>query len=86
MQKITQREFKEKKAINKKSDKLHVKRKGYDYSFNSWVDDKYIIQKSYFPEPDSYGKKKIKVELYLPNYANNIWSKKSNRSLYIKFC
>ena len=39
-------EFRIEKAINKKGGKLHVKWKGYEHSFNIWIDKK---------EPDSYG-------------------------------
>ena len=38
LQKIDQEEFKIEKVIKKKGDKLYVKWKGYDNSFNSWVD------------------------------------------------
>ena len=35
-------EFRIEKVIKRKSDKLYVKQKGYDNSFNSWVDKKDI--------------------------------------------
>ena len=35
--------FTVKKVIKRKGDKLYVKWKGYDSSFNSWVDKKHII-------------------------------------------
>ena len=38
-----QQEFRKEKVINKKSDKLYVKWKGHDISFNSWIDKKDII-------------------------------------------
>ena len=31
------------KVLNKKGDKLYVKWKGYDNSFNSWIDKKDIV-------------------------------------------
>ena len=40
LQKIDQQEFRIKKVIKKKGDKLYVKWKGYDNSFNSWIDKK----------------------------------------------
>ena len=40
IQKIDQQEFRIEKVIKKKGDKLYVKWKGYDHSFNSWVDKK----------------------------------------------
>ena len=43
LQKTDQKEFKIEKVIKKKGDKLYVKWKGYDDSFNSWVDKKYLV-------------------------------------------
>ena len=40
LQKIDQQEFRIEKVIKKKDDKLYVKWKGYDNSFNSWIDKK----------------------------------------------
>ena len=37
-------EFRTEKVIKKKGDKLYVKWKGYDSSFNSWIDKKYLIK------------------------------------------
>ena len=37
LQKTNQEEFRIEKVIKKKGHKLHVKWKGYDYSFNSWI-------------------------------------------------
>ena len=42
-QKTNQKESKIAKVIKKKSDKLYVKWKGYDNSFNSWIDKKDIV-------------------------------------------
>ena len=42
-QKIDQQEFRIEKVIKKKGDKLYVKWKGYDHSFNSWIDKKDLI-------------------------------------------
>ena len=39
LQKIDQQEFRIEKIIQK-DDKLYVKWKGYDNSFNSWIDEK----------------------------------------------
>ena len=38
LQKTNKKEFRIEKVLKKKSDKLHVKWKGYDNSFNSWID------------------------------------------------
>ena len=38
LQKTNQKEFRIEKVIKRKCDKLYVKWKGYDNSFNSWID------------------------------------------------
>ena len=38
LQKTDQQEFRIGKVIKRKGDKLYVKWKGYDNSFNSWID------------------------------------------------
>ena len=43
LQKTDQKEFRIEKVLKKKGDKLYVKWKGYDNSFNSWVDKKDIV-------------------------------------------
>ena len=40
MQEKNQKEFRVEKVINRKGDKLYVKWKAYDSSFNSWIDKK----------------------------------------------
>ena len=40
LQKSNQKEFRTEKVLKKKGDKLYVKWKGYDNSFNSWIDKK----------------------------------------------
>ena len=40
LQKTDQKEFRIEKVIKKKGDKLYVKWKGYDNSFNSWINKK----------------------------------------------
>ena len=44
LQKTNQQEFRIKKVIKKKGDKLYVKWKGYDSSFNSWIDKKGLMK------------------------------------------
>ena len=52
LQKIDQQEFRIEKLIKKKGDKLYVKWKGYDNSFNSWINKKDFVKMSqYFPKP-----------------------------------
>ena len=43
--KANQEEFRTEKVIKKKGDKLYVKWKGYDSSFNRWIDKNNVIQK-----------------------------------------
>ena len=43
LQKTNQQEFRIERVIKKKDDKLYVKWKGYDSSFNSWIDKKDFV-------------------------------------------
>ena len=43
MQKTNQNKFRIEKVIKRKGNKLYVKWKGYDSSFNSWIDKKGIV-------------------------------------------
>ena len=43
LQKTNQKEFRIGKVIKRKGDKLYVKWKGYDNSFNSWIDKKDLV-------------------------------------------
>ena len=43
LQKTNQDKFREEQVIKKKGDKLYVEWKGYDNSFNSWIDKKDAI-------------------------------------------
>ena len=38
LQKTNQKQFRIEKVVKKKEDKLYVKWKGYDNSFNRWID------------------------------------------------
>ena len=44
LQKANQKEFRIEKVIKRKGDKLYVKWKGYDNSFNSWIDKKDLVR------------------------------------------
>ena len=44
LQKTNQKEFRIEKVIKRKGDKLYVKWKGYDNSFNSWINKNDIIE------------------------------------------
>ena len=43
LQKTNQKEFRIEKILKRKGDKLYVKLKGYDNSFNSWINKKGIV-------------------------------------------
>ena len=43
LQRTNQKEFRVKKIIKRKVDKLYIKWKGYDSCFNSWIDKNYIV-------------------------------------------
>ena len=43
LRKTNQDEFRIEKVIKKKGDKIYVKWKGYDNSFNSWIDKKDLV-------------------------------------------
>ena len=45
LRKTNQQEFRIEKVIKRKGDKLYVKWKGYDSSFNSWIDKKRLNHK-----------------------------------------
>ena len=69
LQKTNQEEFRIGKVIRRKGDKLYVKWKSYDNSFNSWIDKKrYYKMSQYFP-PYNNSIENIKVKLDLSNYA-----------------
>ena len=44
LQKTNQKEFRIKKVIKNKGKKLYIKWKGYNNSFNSWIDKKDLIK------------------------------------------
>ena len=75
MQKTNQTEFWIEKVIRRKGDKLYVKWKGYDSSFNSWIDKKdlvwfyYIKLSKYFWKPYEPFSGDINVKVDLSNYA-----------------
>ena len=67
MRKTNQEEFRIEKVIKKKGDKSYVKWKGYDNSFNSWIDK----TSQYFPKPYEPFRGDINVKVHLSNYATN---------------
>ena len=46
LQKTSQEEFRIEKIIKRKGDKIYVKWKGYDNSFNSWIDKASLVQRT----------------------------------------
>ena len=69
-QKTNQEEFRIGKVIKKKGKKLYAKWKGYDNSFNSWIDKNDIVQMSqYFPKPYEPFMGDINVKVDLSNYT-----------------
>ena len=46
LQNTNQEEFRIEKVIRRKGDKLYVKWKGYDNSFNSWIDKRNLVQRT----------------------------------------
>ena len=44
LQKANRKEFRIEKVIKGKGNKLYVKWKGYETSFNNWIDKKEIVQ------------------------------------------
>ena len=46
LQKTSQEEFRIEKVIKRKGDKMYVKWKGYDNSFNSWIDKASLVQRT----------------------------------------
>ena len=71
MQKINQEKFRIEKVLKRKGDKLYVKWKEYDNSFNSWIDKKRtcIKMSQYFPKLFRSFGANINVKVDLSNYA-----------------
>ena len=71
LQKTNKEEFRIEKVIKKKGDKLYVKWKGYDNSFNSWIDKKDLVEMGqYFPKPYEPFGGDINVKVDLSNYVS----------------
>ena len=74
MQKTNQQEFRIEKTLKRKGEKLYVKWKGYDNSFNSSIDKKDLVQyhikmSQYSPKPYSPFSGDINIKVDLSNYA-----------------
>ena len=69
LQKMRQKEFRVEKIIKRKDNKLYLNWKGYNSSFNSWIDKKDIIwMNKCFRKSKSFGGR-VKVELDLSIYT-----------------
>ena len=74
MEKTNQKDFKMEKVIKSKVDKLYVKWKGYNNSFNSWIDKKHLVWfyhikiSQYFPKPFRSFGININVKVDLSDY------------------
>ena len=66
MQKTIFKKIRTEKVLKRKGDKLYVKWKGYDNSFNSWIN---IKMNQYFPEPFRSFGGNINVKVDVSNYA-----------------
>ena len=70
LQVANQEDFRIEKVSKKKGNKLYVKWKGYDNSFNIWINKKNLVKRSqYFPKPYEPFAGDINVKVVLPNYA-----------------
>ena len=75
LQKTNEKEFKIEKGIERKCNKLYVKWKGYDNSFDSWINKKDLMwfccieMSKYYPKPYRSFGGNIKVKVDLSNYA-----------------
>ena len=72
MQKTNQEKFRIEKVLKRKGYKLYVKWKGYDNSFNTWIDKKRPCTKmgsQYFPKSLRSFEGNINVKVDLSNYA-----------------
>ena len=73
IKRLIKKKFRKEKVIKRKGDKLYVKWKGYNNSFNSWIEKKDLIycikMTQYFPKPYEPFGGGINVKVDLSNYA-----------------
>ena len=74
LQTTNQKEFRIEKVLKRKGDKLYVKWKGCDDSFNSWINKKtpHIRMSQYFLKPFRSFGGSINVKVDLSNYAKKL--------------
>ena len=70
MQRTNEKEFRIEKLIRKKGDKLHVKWKGYDNGFNSWIDQKTWCDNIIRAQKTLDASKRIKMSQFFPKPFN----------------
>ena len=75
-QKTSQEKFRTEKILKRKGNKLHVKWKGYENRFNSWIEKNDLIEKrsQHFPKLLIFGGN-INVKVDLSNYETKTDSK-----------
>ena len=75
LQKTNQQQFRIEKVIKRRGDKIYVKWKIYDNSFNSWIDKKDLVwvyhlkMSRFFPKPYKSFGRNINVKVEFSNYA-----------------
>ena len=69
LQKTNKKKFRIEKVIKRNRNKLYVKWKGYDHSFNSWMKKILFKMSQYFPKPYRSFRGNVKVELDFSSYA-----------------
>ena len=78
LQKTSQKEFRIEKVLKRNGDKLYVKWKGYDNSFNSWINKKRssckprIKMTQHFPKPFGNFEGNIYFKVDLSNHGTKI--------------
>ena len=69
MQKTSQEKLRIEEVVKRKGDKLYVKWKGYNKSFNSWIDKTLYKMNQYSLKPFRSVAGNINVKVDLSNYA-----------------
>ena len=82
-QKTSQEKFRTEKILKRKGNKLHVKWKGYENRFNSWIEKNDLIEKrsQHFPKLLIFGGN-INVKVDLSNYETKTDSKNVTHVLH----
>ena len=70
LKRTIQKDFRVEKVITRKGNELYMSRKGYDSSFNSWIDKKDITLMTEYFSKRKFSGGTVKVELDFFNYAD----------------